>query len=157
MMNESHSSTPSKAVRLFGHLKTMEWKLYSSLLLRALLPSVYSSVRLYLLGTLPSDAGVNIASQVAWLALTFEVLQELLIMPLYFILGSTITNQVETRCKVKTGILMLIIAFALISAVLYATASSFPSESDGPEPQPGGGHHRLHPGRDLWLLYGEPQ
>ena len=124
MMNESHSSTPSKAVRLFGHLKTMEWKLYSTLLLRALLPSIYSSVRLHLLGTLPSDAGVNIASQVAWLALAFEVLQELLIMPLYFILGSTITNQVETRCKVKTGILMLIIAFALISGVLYVTAPS---------------------------------
>ena len=110
------------AARILDHLRAMEWKLYFTLCLRALIPSIYSTVRLHLLGSLPSDSGVNIASQVAWLSLAFEVLQELLIMPLYFILGSTITNQVETRNKVKTGLLLMVSVFALTSSTLYVAA-----------------------------------
>ena len=123
-MTESASSsmTHNIAARLLDHLRSMEWKLYFTLVLRALLPSIYSTVRLHLLGSLPSDSGVNIASQVVWLSLAFEVLQELLIMPLYFILGSTITNQVETRNKVKTGLLLLVTVFALTSSALYLAA-----------------------------------
>ena len=123
-MNESTSPSlaPNMAARILNHLRAMEWKLYFTLFLRALLPSIYSTVRLHLLGSLPSDSGVNIASQVAWLSLAFEVLQELLIMPLYFILGSTITNQAETRNKVKTGLLLLVTVFALTSSTLYVAA-----------------------------------
>ena len=43
-------------------------------------------------------------------------------MPLYFILGSSITNQVETRNKVKTGLLLLVTVFALTSSTLYIAA-----------------------------------
>ena len=42
----------------------LQWRLYLSLVARALLPTIYSSLRLSLLGDLPSDQGVNIASQV---------------------------------------------------------------------------------------------
>ena len=42
----------------------LQWRLYLSLAARALLPTIYSSLRLSLLGDLPSDQGVNIASQV---------------------------------------------------------------------------------------------
>ena len=45
-------------------------------------------------------------------------------MPLYFILGSTITNQAETRNKVKTGLLLLVTVFALTSSLLYFAAPS---------------------------------
>ena len=120
----SSSLTPGMAVRLLDHLRSMEWKLYFTLLLQDLLPSIYKSVRLHLLGNLPSDSGVNIASQVAWLSVAFEVLQELLIMPLYYILGNTITSQAETRNKVKTGLLLLVTAFAVISGALYLAAPS---------------------------------
>ena len=49
----------------------IQWRLYLSLVARALLPTIYSSLRLSLLGDLPSDQGVNIASQVltlCWLS-----------------------------------------------------------------------------------------
>ena len=47
----------------------LQWRLYLSLVARALLPTIYSSLRLSLLGDLPSDQGVNIASQVLTFAL----------------------------------------------------------------------------------------
>ena len=51
--------------RLRVSLLRIQYSLYLSLLAKALLPTIYSSVRVSLLGDLPSDAGVNIASQVS--------------------------------------------------------------------------------------------
>ena len=120
-MSNTTSPTPSSScfARLGRLLVALEWKLYSTLLLRSLLPTIYSSVRLHLLGELPSDSGVNIASQVVWLSLVFKVLQELFIMPLYFILGGTITDLIETRNKVKTGLVLLSGVFAITSGAVY--------------------------------------
>lgn len=116
-------TTPSSSFARLGQLLVaLEWKLYSTLLLQALLPTTYSSVRLHLLGELPSDSGVNIASQVVWLSLVFKVMQELFIMPLYFILGGTINDHIETRNKVKTGFVLLGGLFVLSSGALFAAA-----------------------------------
>ena len=64
---------------VLSSVKRLEFSLYSILVLKALLPTIYSTVRISLLGDLPSDSGVNIASQLAWLSLFFEVLQETLV------------------------------------------------------------------------------
>ena len=45
-------------------VKRIKFKLYLILVAQALLPTIYSSVRVSLLGDLPSDQGDNIASQV---------------------------------------------------------------------------------------------
>lgn len=108
--------------RLTPGLLTLEWGLYLVRLLAALLPAIYTSTRLHLLGELPEASAVSIASQVAWLGVAFEVLQELLILPLYFTLGATITSLVETRNKMKTGLLVLLVIFACASAALYLAA-----------------------------------
>ena len=60
-------------------VRRLQFSLYLVLLMKALLPTIYSTVRISLLGDLPSDSGVNIASQLAWLSLFFEVLQETLV------------------------------------------------------------------------------
>ena len=49
-------------------VKRIKFKLYLILVTQALLPTIYSSVRVSLLGDLPSDEGVNIASQVRIMA-----------------------------------------------------------------------------------------
>ena len=101
-------------------LSRIEYSLYLTLFLKALLPTIYSTVRVSLLGSLPSDSGVNIASQVVWLSLFFEVLQELLILPLYFTFGETIKDSSVTFNKIKTGFLVITIIFAISCGILYA-------------------------------------
>ena len=72
----------------------------------------------------PSTSGVIIASQVVWLSLMFKVLQDLFIMPLYFILGNTITDQNETKNKLKTGLAIIVAVFALTTGTLFLAAPS---------------------------------
>ena len=97
----------------------IKFSLYLSLLIKALLPTVYSSVRISLLGDLPSASGVDIASQVVWLSLFFEVFQEMLIMPLCYTFGNTIDDLSVTSNKMKTGSLIIISVFSIIAVILY--------------------------------------
>ena len=56
---------------------------------------------------------------VVWLSLIFEVLQELLILPLYFTFGKTINDDTKTANKIKTGLLSILFIFTFLSILLY--------------------------------------
>ena len=104
-------------------LDRFNWKLYAALLLTAVLPTIYTTVRINYLGDLPGDWGFNIASQLAWVNLMLEVVQEALILPLFYCIGITITNREETINRVRTGMavtLGLYLAFT-VAILLFAT------------------------------------
>ncbi|MGB1012411.1 MAG: hypothetical protein ACPGVP_22035, partial [Thiolinea sp.] len=69
----------------------INWRLYLALLITAAFPTVYTSTRIYFLGDLPGEWGVNIASQLAWVNLGLEVVREALILPLFYLLGKSLT------------------------------------------------------------------
>ena len=107
--------------RTLNSVRRLKFSLYLVLIIKALLPTIYSTVRISLLGDLPSDSGVNIASQVAWLSLFFEVLQETLILPLYFTIGKTVNDPERTANKIKTGVMVTVILFSVATIILYFT------------------------------------
>jgi len=97
-------------------LGRFNWKLYLALLVTAVLPTVYTTVRINFLGDLPGDWGFNIASQLAWVNLMLEVIQEALILPLFYCIGITIANKEQTINRVRTGMAVtfgLYIAFTV--------------------------------------------
>ncbi len=91
-------------------LKNLNYKLYLALLLMAFLPTLYNTIRIFLLSGLPSDYGFNIASQLIWLNLIYEVSSEALILPLFFFTGAVLVNKIELENRTKTG---LIVAFTI--------------------------------------------
>ena len=58
-------------------------------------------------------------SQVVWLGLIFEVLQEMLILPLYFTFGNTMTDLEMTGNKIKTGGVIILSTFSTAAIVIY--------------------------------------
>ncbi|XP_071826229.1 uncharacterized protein [Apostichopus japonicus] len=103
-------------------LSRVTWRLYLALLLTKLIPTLYRTTRVYYLGDLPSDSGVNIASQLTWVTIFLEVVQESLILPLYYMIGVTIDDENETRNRVKTGILFTVVVHIVFSAIIVAAA-----------------------------------
>ena len=89
---------------ILNSFKRFDWKLYFALLLTGLLPTLYTTVRINYLGNLPGDWGVNIASQLVWINLILEVIYEALILPLFYLIGKTISNRNETVNKIKSGL-----------------------------------------------------
>lgn len=103
-------------------MKTINWKMYSVLILTGLLPLIYTTFRIYLLGNLPGDWGVNIASQIGWLNIIYEVLQEAILLPLFFILGTSINDKKEFSNRIKTGLIISVVLYALISLAINTKA-----------------------------------
>ena len=76
--------------RIFDSMKKINYRLLLALLLLGLIPTVYTTVRIFLIGQLPGDWGFNIASQLSWVNLLYEILQEALILPLFYFIGMAI-------------------------------------------------------------------
>lgn len=109
-------------MRVIRALKTVNYRLWLAILATMLLPTVYQTVRIYFLGNLPSDWGVNIASQLSWVNLFYEVVQEALILPLFFLLGRSLHNGEELANKVRTGLSVTAIIYTIVSLVIIACA-----------------------------------
>lgn len=66
-----------------------DFKLYGSLILYALLPSVYLLIRMQIVAV--SGVDINIMGQIEWFDLIDEVLVTALTVPLYFLIFSAET------------------------------------------------------------------
>jgi Na+-driven multidrug efflux pump len=104
-------------------LERFNWKLYFALLLTAVLPTIYTTVRINYLGDMPGDWGFNIASQLAWVNLMLEVVQEALILPLFYCIGITIANREETINRVRTGMTVTLGLYLVFTVVILLFAT----------------------------------
>jgi Na+-driven multidrug efflux pump len=102
--------------------KRINFKLFFSLVLLTLLPTLYLTLRINYLGSLPGDWGFNIASQMAWVHLFYEVVQEGLILPLFFFLGASLMNQEELANKIRTGLLVTLGIYTFLSLIIIIFA-----------------------------------
>ena len=78
--------------------------------------NLHNFTRLFL-GKLPGDWVFSIAGQLSWVNLVYEILDEAIILPLYFFMGKAINNKNDYTNRIKTG---LIISFSV-----YAVCSIF--------------------------------
>lgn len=108
--------------RIIRALKTVNYRLWFALLLLLMLPTVYKTVRIFFLGAMPSNSGINIASQLQWLGLFYEVVQEAMILPLFFLMGKSLANKEELSNKVRTGLLASIAIYGVMSVLIIVFA-----------------------------------
>jgi len=111
--------------KFFKSLKVINYRLYFSILVVMLFPTIYKTVRIFFLGDMPDDWGINIASQLSWADLFYEVIQEALILPLFFLLGKSLFNKDEFENKVRSGLLITGMIYSAVSLVLIIFAREF--------------------------------
>lgn len=109
---------------IIASFKRFNWRLYFALLLTAAFPTVYTTSRIYLLGDLPSDLGFNIASQLAWVHIALEVVQEAVFLPLFHCIGVTIAERVATIRKIRAGVTIAFLLHLVFAGVVLLFANS---------------------------------
>lgn len=109
---------------LSRNMKRFNYKLFIAIFVTGLLPTIYTTVRFNFLGNLPGDWGYNIASQLQYVNLIFEVLQEMLILPLFFLIGKTLLDDSKTRNKIKTGLISIFAIIFFFSTILFVFAEN---------------------------------
>lgn len=109
-------------MKIIKALKSVNFSLFSAVLLTMLLPTLYQTVRIYFLGNLPSDSGINIASQMSYISLFYEVIQEALILPLFYLLGKSLQNKEDFTNKTRTGLIITATTYLVLSLILIIFA-----------------------------------
>ena len=109
-------------VNIKGAFRSFSYRLWLAVLATMLLPAVYQTVRIYFLGDLPAADGINIASQLSWVNLFYEVVQEALILPLFYLLGKSLEDREEFTNRVRTGLLVTAGVYTLVSVAIIAAA-----------------------------------
>ena len=103
-------------------LSRINHKLFLALIVLALAPTIYTTVRVFFLGQLPGEWSFSIAGQLSWVNLLYEILNEAIILPLFFFVGQVKDNKDEFSNRVRTGMLISLGAYAVLSAVVLVFA-----------------------------------
>ena len=109
-------------MKIIKSIKTFNWRLWLALAATLLIPALYQTLRIFFLGDMPGDWGLNIASQLSWVNLIYEIVEEALILPLFFLLGKSLGAKDELTNKTKTGLLIGFGAYSILSVVIVVFA-----------------------------------
>lgn len=103
-------------------LTHINFKLYIALLVLGFVPTIYTTVRVFFLGQLPGEWAFSIAGQLSWVNLLYEILNESIILPLFYFIGKVKENKMEFSNRVRTG---MVISFGVytILAIIVITFS----------------------------------
>lgn len=100
----------------------MNWRLFIALLFMGACPAVYTTIRTFFLGQLPGEWAYSIAGQLSWVNLIYEVINEAIILPLFFFMGDSVNNRKEFTNRIKTGILFSLVIYFVLSALIFLFA-----------------------------------
>lgn len=97
-------------------MRTINYKLWLSLLAILVVPSLYITLRVFFLNTAPDTSHLNIAAQSVWLGLIYEVLSEALLVPLYYFFGQVLHQKNQLKHRVSSAFIVsfLLYGFATI-------------------------------------------
>ena len=103
-------------------LSKINYKLFLALLVLGLVPTIYTTVRVFFLGRLPGEYSFSIAGQLSWVNLLYEILSEVIVLPLFFFIGKVLTDKNEFANRMRTGLLVSVGAYTVLSVVIIALA-----------------------------------
>ena len=103
-------------------LSRINRKLFFALLILGLAPTVYTTLRVFFLGQLPGEWSYSIAGQLSWVNLFYEVLNEAIILPLFFFMGRAKDDKAEFTNRIRTGMLLCLGVYAVLSGLVAVFA-----------------------------------
>ena len=103
-------------------INNINLKLFFALLVMGLCPTVYVTVRTFFLGQLPGEWAFSIAGQLSWVNLLYEIINEAIILPLFFFVGKITNDKAEFTNRLKTGLLTTLCIYSVLSAVIIIFA-----------------------------------
>lgn len=103
-------------------LFSLNYRLWGAIFVVAFFPTLYSTVRIYFINSIPDTWSVSIAAQSMWLHLSYEVVQEALLVPLYFLFGQVIRDLPSLRERVSLAFLVTLSAYLVLTVLVLLGA-----------------------------------
>ena len=103
-------------------LSKINYKMFFALLVLGLAPTVYTTARVFLIGQLPGEYSFSIAGQLSWVNLLYEILNEAIILPLFYFVGKVKNEKNEFSNRVRTGLLLSLGIYSILSIFILIFA-----------------------------------
>lgn len=104
--------------KIINSFKAINHKMFLALLVMGLVPTIYTTVRVFWMGNMPGDWSYSIAGQLSWINLIYEVINEAIILPLFYFIGKVINDKKELTNRMKTGLLITLGIYLVLSIVM---------------------------------------
>ena len=108
--------------KVIKSLKRINLRLYLALLVLGLCPAIYTTLRTFFLGQLPGEWSYSIAGQLSWVNLIYEIVNEAIILPLFFFIGNVVSDKKEFTNRIKTGLLISLGVYSVLSVLILIFA-----------------------------------
>lgn len=108
--------------RIYLSLKKIDYRMFSALLIFGIVPTLYTTVRIFLIGQLPNTYSFSIAGQLQWVSVLYEILQETIILPLFFFIGAVVLNKEQLINRIKTALIFTILVYFTLSLLIFVFA-----------------------------------
>lgn len=99
-------------------LELIDCKLVMSLLMIQLVPTLYTTLRVFLLGQFPGEYSFSIAGQLTWVNLFYEIVNESIILPLFYFVGKVVNNKKELSNLFKSGFLVTFCIYFVLAVLM---------------------------------------
>lgn len=103
-------------------MSNIDFKMFAALIIFGLVPTLYTTFRIFLIGQLPNSYSFSIAGQLQWVNILYEILQESLILPLFFFIGAVVLDKKALINRVKTGLLFTVLLYFTLSLTIFVFA-----------------------------------
>ena len=103
-------------------LSSINYKLFAALLVLGLAPTIYTTVRVFFLGQLPGEWSFSIAGQLSWVNLLYEIMNESIILPLFYFIGKVKNDNKEFSNRIRTGMLISLGVYSVLSGIVLIFA-----------------------------------
>ena len=110
--------------KLKKSLLCINYKLFVSLLVLGFVPTIYTTVRVFFLGQLPGEWSFSIAGQLSWVNLLYEIMNEAIILPLFFFMGKVKDVRENFSNRVRTGMIISLGLYSALSVSILIFAES---------------------------------
>lgn len=104
--------------KLIKSFKNINHKLFLSLLVMGLVPTLYTTFRVFWMGNMPGEYSYSIAGQLSWVNLIYEVINEGIILPLFYFIGKAMSDKEDLTNRMKTGLLITLGVYLVLSIVI---------------------------------------
>jgi Na+-driven multidrug efflux pump len=114
------TNTKKEETTMFSKFKLslgrINYKLFFALLVLGLAPTIYTTVRVFFLGQLPGEWSFSIAGQLSWVNLIYEIINEAIILPLFYFVGKVKEDKNAFANRVKTGLMITLCVYLVLCA-----------------------------------------
>ena len=110
-------------IKLKTSLKNINHKLFISLLVMGLCPTIYTTIRVFWLGQLPGEWSFSISGQLSWVNLIYEIINEAIILPLFYFVGKVLLDKKELTNRLKTGLIITLGVYLVLTLVTITCAN----------------------------------